>query len=191
MTRGCEWHYTLEAWAEIWEKSVNWVLSSEEDGWLSGAHVLGGADGNVVIERLCLSLPYLEKPFNSKVIKSFVPELRSRKCFCVSGFLRYIYVRYGHYERFVYRYEYVYFTYSYLAMWQYDNMPFKNNKKSIINHLFICVAFTIRKRANIFCGYCLRILTWIRGINIKKGKQYGKLIILHYKDSYKDIYWEL
>ena len=27
--------------------------------------------------------PYVEKPFNSKVIKSFVPELRSRKCFFV------------------------------------------------------------------------------------------------------------
>ena len=25
--------------------------------------------------------PYVEKPFNLKVIKSFVPELRSRKCF--------------------------------------------------------------------------------------------------------------
>ena len=40
-----------------------------------------GADGKVDIERLCLSLPHVEKPFNSKVIKSFVPELRSRKCF--------------------------------------------------------------------------------------------------------------
>ena len=45
----------------------------------------GGADGNVVIERLCLSLPYVEKPVNSKVIKSFVPELRSRKCFSCFG----------------------------------------------------------------------------------------------------------
>ena len=42
-----------------------------------------GADGTVVIERLCLSLPYVEKPFNSKVIKSFVPELRSREVFFV------------------------------------------------------------------------------------------------------------
>ena len=32
----------------------------------------------VSIERLCLS-PHVEKPFNSKVIKSFVPELRSCK----------------------------------------------------------------------------------------------------------------
>ena len=27
--------------------------------------------------------PYVENPFNSKVIKSFVPEQRSRKCFFV------------------------------------------------------------------------------------------------------------
>ena len=40
-----------------------------------------GADGKVVMERLCLSLPYVEKPFNSKVIKSFGPELRSRQVF--------------------------------------------------------------------------------------------------------------
>ena len=30
----------------------------------------------------CASLsPYVEKPLNSKVIKSFIPELRSHKCF--------------------------------------------------------------------------------------------------------------
>ena len=64
------------------------------EGWLSlvcsdlvvGATHVGGADGKASKERLCLS-PYVEKPFNSKVIKHFVPELRSRKCFCVSGFL--------------------------------------------------------------------------------------------------------
>ena len=55
-----------------------------------------GADGRVVIQRLCFSLPHVEKPFNSKVIKSFVPELRSRKVFRVSGFLCYVYVRYKH-----------------------------------------------------------------------------------------------
>ena len=46
--------------------------------------VVVGTDGKVVIEILCLSL-HVEKPFNSKVIKSFVPELRSRKCFSCFG----------------------------------------------------------------------------------------------------------
>ena len=37
--------------------------------------------------------PYVEKPFNSKVIKSFVLELRSRKCFLCFGIpTLYIYV---------------------------------------------------------------------------------------------------
>ena len=39
---------------------------------------------------------YVEEPLNSKVIKSFVPELRSRKCFCVSGFPCSMYICYEH-----------------------------------------------------------------------------------------------
>ena len=39
-----------------------------------------GPDGKVIIERLCISLTYIET-FNSNVIKGFAPELRSRKCF--------------------------------------------------------------------------------------------------------------
>ena len=53
-----------------------------------------GADGKVIIERLCISLPYVET-FNSKVIKGFVPELRSRYVFFVFQipmFYIYIYI---------------------------------------------------------------------------------------------------
>ena len=50
----------------------------------------------VSIEGLCLSLLMSKNLFNSKVIKSFVPELRSRKCLCVSGFLCYLYMSYEH-----------------------------------------------------------------------------------------------
>ena len=35
MTGRCEWRHAPEAWAEIWEKWMNRVLASEEDGWLS------------------------------------------------------------------------------------------------------------------------------------------------------------
>ena len=54
------------------------------------------ADGNVVIERLCLSRPYVEKPFNWMVIKCFVPELRSRKCFSCFGIPMWSYMSYEH-----------------------------------------------------------------------------------------------
>ena len=78
----------------ILKKSVSWVLPREKTvGFrlLAEArpvalwrvpHVLGGGDGKVIIERLCISLPYVET-FNSKVIKGFVPELRSRYVFFV------------------------------------------------------------------------------------------------------------
>ena len=50
---------------------------------MAGAtRVVGGAYEKVIIERLCISLPYVET-FNSKVIKGFVPERRSRYVFFV------------------------------------------------------------------------------------------------------------
>ena len=110
---GCEWRHSPEARAEdfgrFWKKSVSWELDSEEGRWLSFARrsqasglVVGAArdgmggssDGKVIIERLSISLPYVET-FNSKVIKGFVPELRSR-VFRVSGFQCSMYMCYEH-----------------------------------------------------------------------------------------------
>ena len=51
--------------------------------FVAGATRVGGggwADEKARIERMCISLPYVET-FNSKVIKGFVPELRSRYVF--------------------------------------------------------------------------------------------------------------
>ena len=86
-----------EIWGDLKKKSVSWVPAWEEEGWLSGL---------VVARRICaLRAPrvnwfeswrckssqhrkivslsrYVEKPFNSKIIKSFVPEL-SRQVFFV------------------------------------------------------------------------------------------------------------
>ena len=51
------------------------------------------ADEKTRIERMCISLLYVEEPLNSKVIKSFVPELRSRKCFsCFEIPMFYVYI---------------------------------------------------------------------------------------------------
>ena len=72
---------------------------------MAGAtHVGMGAGEKASIERLCLS-PYVEKPLNSKVIKSFVPELRSRKCFSCFGIpMFYVYMLRTFYVRFAYPY---------------------------------------------------------------------------------------
>ena len=60
-------------------------------------HVLGwGANGKVIIERLRISLPYVET-FNSKVIKRFRSwTKKSLRVFRVSGFLYYMYICYEH-----------------------------------------------------------------------------------------------
>ena len=96
---------------EIWEKSVELSLAVRRRRGTfacsprpcSGCHKWFGADGKDSIERWCLS-PYVEKPFNSKVIKSFVPELRSRKCFVFrdSYVLWYVYMVWKFYVRFTY-----------------------------------------------------------------------------------------
>ena len=47
--------------------------------------------------------PYVEEPLNSKVIKSFVPELRSCKCFsCFEIPMFYVYMLWTFYVRFPY-----------------------------------------------------------------------------------------
>ena len=91
------------------KKTVDFLSSPS----LAAGAARGGGRWKSQHRKVVYHSPYVEKPFNSKVIKRFVPEQRSCKCFCVSGFLCYLYVRYGHYECFAYRYEYVYFTYRY------------------------------------------------------------------------------
>ena len=60
-------------------KTVGFRLLAET--FVAGAtRVRGRADEKARIERMCISLPYVET-FNSKVIKGFVPELRSRYVF--------------------------------------------------------------------------------------------------------------
>ena len=104
----------LEWWAEIWKKSVELrsCLGRIRLTFACSPRPCGrcrtwfGADGKVSIERWYLS-PYVKKPFTSKVIKSFVSELRSRKCFSCFGIPML----------------YVYFTYPYIMGMQYVTPP--------------------------------------------------------------------
>ena len=97
LTSGCEWRHASEARARrIWgilKKSVELRPASEEDGWLSLArrsqvsglwrvpHEMGGGRWKSQNRKNVYLSPYVEEPLNSKVIKSFVPELRSRYVF--------------------------------------------------------------------------------------------------------------
>ena len=106
-TTECKWRHALEVhggfW-EFWRKLVELSSASEEDSWLSlahggfatGAHEIGGRWKSQNRKNVYLS-PCVEEPLNSKVIKSFVPEVRSRKCFsCFEIPMFYVYL-YEHY----------------------------------------------------------------------------------------------
>ena len=88
----------------ILKKSVELSPAPGEDGWLSLAHgglgqvshEMGGGWKSLNRKNVYLS-PYVEEPLNSKVIKSFVPELRSRKCFSCLEILCSMYIFYEHY----------------------------------------------------------------------------------------------
>ena len=122
----------------IWKKSVSWVFASEEDGWHSELAealwrvphvvvVVGGVGRWKSLHRKIVYLsPYVEKPFNSKVIKSFVPELRSRKCSSCFGI-----PMLSIYELWTF---YVHFTYPCMSMLHEDRY-----RKTLINE-FSCFA---------------------------------------------------
>ena len=88
------------------EKSVDFRLLTEA---LRRCRMIWGGGRWKSQNRMNVYLsPYVEEPLNSKLIKSFVPELRSRKCFsCFEIPIFYVYMRYEHY---------IHFTYPYLAM---------------------------------------------------------------------------
>ena len=92
--RECEWRHAPEACGGFWEiwksQLVELSPASEEDGWLSlargglatDAHEMrGGGRWKSQNRKNVYLSPYVKEPLNSKVIKSFVPEQRSRKWF--------------------------------------------------------------------------------------------------------------
>ena len=119
-TRGYEWRYVPEAFTEdfggIEKSQLSWELDTDQEGSTFGARRgqtnlratgaardVGGGDGKDSIERLCLS-PYVET-FNSKVIKVFIPELRSRISFSCFGIPMFnVYMLWTFYVRFAYPY---------------------------------------------------------------------------------------
>ena len=119
--RECEWHHAPEGREGFWEvwksqlvelrtrlrtgkvdfrgtlRPVEFAHYGRRSGW-------GCRWKSQHRKNLNLS-PYVEEPLNSKVIKSFVPELRSRKCFsCFEIPMFYQYMLWTFYVRFAYPY---------------------------------------------------------------------------------------
>ena len=89
----CEWRHTPEAHGGFWgfwkSQLVELSPASGEDGWLLLArgclgqvsHKMGGGRWKSQNRKNVHLSPYVKEPLNSKVIKSFVPELRSHYMF--------------------------------------------------------------------------------------------------------------
>ena len=119
--REFRWRHAQEARGGFWGFWKSQLSSaSGEDGWLSlapryqasglvaGATRVMGCRWKSQNRKNVYLSPYVEKPFNSKVIKSSVPELRSGKCFsCFEIPMFYVYML-GTFS--------VRFTQTYLAM---------------------------------------------------------------------------
>ena len=87
----CKWHHAPEVRRGFWDfekvsEIETWHRTRRVDFRLL-AEALGrcrtrwGADEKRQNRKNVSLSPYVEKPLNSKAIKSFVPEQRSRKCF--------------------------------------------------------------------------------------------------------------
>ena len=100
---------------EILKKSESWVLYREKTvgfhlfaaarpvTFVVGATRVGGGRWKSQNRKNVYLSPYVDEPLNSKVIKSFVPELRSRKCFsCFEIPMFYVYMWWTFYVRFTY-----------------------------------------------------------------------------------------
>ena len=114
--RECEWRHAPKTRGGFWEickSQLSYELDTEREGstfgarWgqtnlcATGAARDGGCRWKSQNRKNVYLSTYVEEPLNSKVIKNFVPELRSRKCFsCFEIPMFYVYMLWTFYVRF-------------------------------------------------------------------------------------------
>ena len=109
----CEWRHSPETRGGFWEILKKSVSRVETRHWtrrvdfhllveaLSRCRTRRGGGWKCQNRKIVPLSPYVEKPLNSKVIKSFVPELKSHKCFSCFEipmfYVIYIWTLYAHF----------------------------------------------------------------------------------------------
>ena len=115
--------------------------ASGEDGWLSLArgglgqvsHEMGGMRWKSQNRKNVYLSPYVKEPLNSKIIKSFVPELRSRKCFScfeIPMFYVCMYI-------YIYIWTSMYVSYSRIWLWYNSMLTLHPTQTNIHNNFII------------------------------------------------------
>ena len=88
---------------------------------------------------------YVEEPLNSKVIKSFVPELRSRKCFsCFEITMFYVYVLWKFYVCLTHIHVWVCYIYTYI-LYIFQTIKFRIGTQYIYQKHFYFKLFSLVK----------------------------------------------
>ena len=138
-----------------------WMTSCTGSSGLvaGGTHVCGGGGRCKSQNRKNVYLsPYVEEPLNSKkVIKSFVPELRSRKSFSCFGIpMFYVYILWTFYVRLAYPYHgYDTPLHNTIQFWrtvEEFQILLINTNNSFQHYPFVCTQFNCSK-------YCYASLT--------------------------------
>ena len=131
----------------ILKKSVSWVGSFLGRRRLTFAcsrrpcdrcaRVVWWEDEKARIEKMCITLPHVEEPLNSKVIKSFVPKLRSRKCFS--------YFEIPMFYMYMLRTFYVRFAYPYSDIWLWYTISWCTRTSLFFCFVLFCFCFLITR----------------------------------------------
>ena len=136
------------SWFEscIGRRRLTFAYSPKPGQWpCEGATGVGrGADGKVRIERMCISLPYVET-FNLKLKKRFRTwTKKSLRVFCVSGFLCSMYICYEHS---------MYVSHIRIWLWYklFNAQHFIVYIKYTVFNLFSCITF-LNEPGLIFCA---------------------------------------
>ena len=121
--------------------------------------------------------PYVEEPLNSKVIKSFVPELRSRKCFCLSRFLCSMYICYEHS---------MYISRIRIWLW-YTSLFTANYFFPLIFFFFFALLLVIYLLFSFFFSFFLGFFFFQRSISVNHWKVLKQQIVhlIHWCNPYR------
>ena len=140
---------------EIWKKAVIWELDTEREGSTFGTSrgqtnlratgaardAGGGSRWKSQNRKNIYHSSYVEEPLNSKVIKNFVPELKSHKCFSCFGIsMFYVYMLWTFSVRFTHSRIWLWYThththtYIYIYIYIYKEGLALNKSQGLICH---------------------------------------------------------
>ena len=156
---------------ENWTPNRKGRLSLARRGLGQVSHVLGGYRWKGQKRKNVYLSPYVEKPLNSKVIKSFVPELRSCKSFsCFRIPMFYVICIWT---------SHVHFAYSCIWLWY---------KSTGVVEYADCISAEGLEPCKEFPEYYINLHLMVRFVSWSLG-EYGVPLHCHYSQVHSELEW--